>query len=760
MKDDFADEEEVQSFGYKRFGIQEGTECTKCKNDWALRAAIALLYVLCALLTIAVAVLGFKVVQKMDNVTQGMQNYGSKINASESDLKKLDNQAGEKSINATTEIKTFKSDLEALQNQLNDIAVRATRNRDMLDELQITGDDMHNGHVSLQNFLEGNAASLRGVNQTLASYSGMIENLQRDTARLQSEIQGQVKVQSQTQVSVSALNITQSQQRNILSTLQKTVEDTGQTVQKLKNDYQGLQQAARQNRADTEWLKEKVQNLQVLAANNSALARSNGEALDDLGAQLSTLASQIQNTSTLTEGHDQNLRELMDHQRDHDNTTSSKFDEMETRLDRHENDMDRVTGNVSFASQLLGAISADLNGLRSCAETVMRHTDLLAGLNESVTYAKADSQRLRAQQDELVARLDKEVGSMSQVMEEMKLVDSRHSQLITNFTILQGPPGPRGPRGDRGPQGPVGTAGQKGDKGDKGMPGLVGPKGEKGATGPSGATGPKGAAGPRGLPGAKGSRGSGGRPGNPGDKGDPGAPGLPGRDGQSGMQGPPGPQGPSGQKGPTGIEGPRGSVGPIGPPGPPGLPGLPAPPPPPISKPPQPTQAPKPPQPSKPAEEPQGSISRQVQIPVATTQSPGCPPEFRKFGSSCYYFSSGAQRLNFDEANQFCTNTSSHMLIINDNEEQQFVRNAIAGNGYFWLGLTDRETENIWKWVDGTLPVFKKWKLGQPDNWTHGHEDGEDCAGLIHDANWNDFYCTDRIGFICERPSDLEVPVL
>lgn len=41
-------------------GIQEGTECTKCKNDWALRAAIALLYVLCALLTIAVAILGYK----------------------------------------------------------------------------------------------------------------------------------------------------------------------------------------------------------------------------------------------------------------------------------------------------------------------------------------------------------------------------------------------------------------------------------------------------------------------------------------------------------------------------------------------------------------------------------------------------------------------------------------------------------------------------------------------------------------------------
>ncbi|XP_041658769.1 collectin-12 [Cheilinus undulatus] len=769
MKDDFADEEEVQSFGYKRFGIQEGTECTKCKNDWALRAAIALLYVLCALLTIAVAVLGYKVVERMDNVTEGMQNYGGKIDAVETDLKKLGYQTGEKSVNATSAIKTFKSDLEALQHQLNDIATRATKNRDMLDELRITGDDMQNGHVSLQSFLQGSAASLRGVNQTLATYGSMIDNLQTDTAWLQSEIQTQVKEQSQTQVTVSALNITQAQQRNLLSTLQKTVEDASQAVQKLKNDYQGLQQTARQARVDTEWLKEKVLNLQVLAANNSALARTNSEALDDLGAQLSTLASQIQNTSALTEGHDQSLREMMDHQRDHDNTTSSKFDEMEARLDRQENDMDRVTGNVSFASQLLGSISTDLNGLRSCAETVLRHSDLLLGLNNSVTEARAESQDLRAQQDELTARLDKEVRNLSMVMEEMKVVDSKHSQLITNFTILQGPPGPRGAKGDKGPQGPVGQSGQKGDKGDKGALGPVGPKGDKGAIGPPGAPGPKGGAGVRGLPGAKGSRGSGGRPGTPGEKGDPGAPGLSGLDGLPGMPGPEGPQGPRGVPGPAGVEGPRGPVGPIGPAGPPGLPGLPAPVPPPPSKAPLrplPTQPPKvpvepkPPQPPKPADNPQESTSPQVQPPVAPTPVPGCPPLFKRFGDSCYYFSSGPQRLNFDESFQFCSNISSHMLIINDNEEQTFVRNAIAGKGYFWLGLTDREEENVWKWVDGTIPVFKKWKPGQPDNWTHGHEDGEDCAGLVHNANWNDFYCTDRIGFICERASVLTPPVL
>lgn len=53
----------IKSCGFlysSRTGIQEGTQCTKCKNEWALKTSIALLYVLCTLLTIAVAVLGYK----------------------------------------------------------------------------------------------------------------------------------------------------------------------------------------------------------------------------------------------------------------------------------------------------------------------------------------------------------------------------------------------------------------------------------------------------------------------------------------------------------------------------------------------------------------------------------------------------------------------------------------------------------------------------------------------------------------------------
>lgn len=738
MKDDFNDEEEVQSFGYKRFGIQEGSECTKCKNDWALRVAIALLYVLCALLTIAVAVLGYKVVQRMDNVTEGMENYGGKIMAVETDLKKLDDQTGEKSENATSELLTFKMEIQTFQNQLNEVTLRASSNRAALDELQLAGDDVQSGHLSLRDLLESNANVISKVNRTLNTYSGVIDVLKTDTAQLQVNLQEQSSKQIQTTQNLSTLNFTQTQQRSLISSLQRSVEDTSQAVQKLKNDYQSLQQVARQTKADADWLREKVQNLQALAANNSALTRSNSDALEDVTSQLNSLTEQVQNASALADGHDQSLRELMDQQRDCENATSIKFDSLETRLDRNEGEMDRITGNVSFATQLLGAISVDLNGLRTCAETVTQHSDLLSGLNNSVAETRADSAELKSQQEELAARLDKEVTSLSVVMEEMKLVDSKHSQLITNFTILQGPPGPRGPRGDKGSQGLAGKPGQKGESGEKGVPGLPGPKGEKGPAGPPGVPGFKGSPGSRGSTGPKGSRGSGGRAGLPGEKGDPGTPGLTGRDGQPGPQGPQGPQGLRGPAGPAGPEGARGPVGPIGPPGPPGLPGLPAP-------------------VVVPQVDPQGFVNRQVALP---TSAPGCPPRWKSFRDTCYYFSVPTENLNFDETKQRCSNMSSSMLIINDEDEQLWIKRQISGKGYFWLGLTDSAEENIWRWVDGNLPNYSKWKPGQPDNWSHGHAEGEDCAGLIHEALWNDFFCTERIGFICERINETKVPVL
>ncbi|XP_040921945.1 collectin-12-like isoform X2 [Toxotes jaculatrix] len=730
MKDDFADEEEVQSFGYKRFGIQEGTQCTKCKNEWALKTSIALLYVLCTLLTIAVAVLGYKVVQRVDSVSEGIANYGGKIMAVETDLKKLDDQTGEKSENTTTEIKTFKNNIWNLQRQLSAVEERIHNDQVKLSQLQNIGSDIQSSQGSIQGLLDTNTATLRFVNGTLQSYGSVIEGLQDDTARLQRELQQQVKLQNEALLSISSLNLTQAQQRGLIAALQRSVDDTSQAIQKMRNDFQSLEQTARQTRSDTEWLRRRVENLQILASNASALAKANNDSLEEVGSQLTFMTNQLQNTSSLADAHDQTLREIMDQQRDFGNITSTKFDRLEVRLDETEQSMDRVTGNISFTTQLLGAINLNLNELRTCSETVGRHSDFLLNLNSSMTDVRTDTASLSSQQKELAARLDKEVTNLSIVMEEMKLVDTKHSQLITNFTILQGPPGPRGPRGDKGPQGPSGQSGQKGEKGEKGAPGIRGPRGEQGIPGPPGLPGLKGLPGASGSPGSKGSRGSGGRAGPPGAKGEPGIAGLPGRDGQPGPQGAQGPPGIRGSVGPAGEQGPRGLPGPVGPPGPPGPPG----------------------QPGIPVRGQAISfspVSLQDEAIAPTLWAPGCPVEWVNYREKCYFFSKDLH--SFDDAKTTCESKSASLLIVSDMEEQKWLKKQIFGKGYFWMGLTDKEEENVWRWLDGTEPAFTKWKPGQPDNWGHGHGTGEDCAGLIHEGLWNDFFCEDLISYICEK---------
>ncbi|XP_013876584.1 C-type lectin domain family 4 member K [Austrofundulus limnaeus] len=76
---------------------------------------------------------------------------------------------------------------------------------------------------------------------------------------------------------------------------------------------------------------------------------------------------------------------------------------------------------------------------------------------------------------------------------------------------------------------------------------------------------------------------------------------------------------------------------------------------------------------------------------------------------------------------------------------------------WFWIGLTDSETEGSWLWVDRS-PLDKSfWINGEPNNMGNP-PDGEDCAALKVDRadgdlqTWNDFPCSYAARIICEKP--------
>lgn len=721
--------------GYKRFGIQEGPQCNRCRNNWALKLSILLLYVLCAMLTITVAILGYKVVQRMDTVTEGMEtsqkSYTDKLTAVETDLKKLDDQSGMKDQSTSSELTKFKTDIQVLQNQLNGIADNASKNRVALDKLQETELSMTTNHNSLKNLLDGNSKSIRAINQTLLTYSGYINNMEQNTGKLQKDLEKQTKSQSIAVLNLSQINQTQIRQRDLFSSLQKSVDDTSQAIQKVRNDWQALQYTVFQAQKDTDWLKEKIQYLQLQAVNNSIMVTGNSDTLEDMNHQLNSLSSQMANISFMANIHEESLKDLQQYQKAHENKTATSFEQLEARMDINERDIGSIIGNISWTVQHLRSLTNDLNGIKTmCTNTLSLHTDELVILTTNLNSINMDSSLIKAQQSVMKAKLDFEVGNLSMIMEEMKLVDKKHAQLIQNFTILQGPPGPKGPKGDKGFPGPLGTKGAKGQKGDLGEEGVPGQMGPKGARGVPGSKGDKGNQGYRGAP-MKGQKGANGRPGAQGAKG---SQGPPGQDGKLGLLGPPGEKGQPGAAGNRGPPGPPGPGGPQGPPGPKGPSGV-----------------------IKPVglvgqvSHPYGLVGqRNLPLPVSPYPN-GCPSTWRRFKEKCYYFSTDL--VEFAEGNNLCKIMSSNMIIINNQEEQQWVSKQMNGMNFYWIGLSDTEEHNVWRWVDGTIAQYTNWKQGQPDNWKEERLT-EDCAGLANSALWNDFFCTDTNRVICEKNVD------
>uniref|UniRef100_A0A8C1ZBL3 C-type lectin domain-containing protein n=2 Tax=Cyprinus carpio TaxID=7962 RepID=A0A8C1ZBL3_CYPCA len=122
-----------------------------------------------------------------------------------------------------------------------------------------------------------------------------------------------------------------------------------------------------------------------------------------------------------------------------------------------------------------------------------------------------------------------------------------------------------------------------------------------------------------------------------------------------------------------------------------------------------------------------------------------CVDGWKCHQSSLYFISS--EKKSWTESRRYCRERAADLIIINNTEEQEFVKNISGGSGYFWIGLTDIEVEGRWKWVDGSTLTSGFWESGQPNNY-QGKE--EDCA-LNHSPGWADFPCDDMYKWICEK---------
>ncbi|XP_023286613.1 CD209 antigen-like protein E [Seriola lalandi dorsalis] len=134
-------------------------------------------------------------------------------------------------------------------------------------------------------------------------------------------------------------------------------------------------------------------------------------------------------------------------------------------------------------------------------------------------------------------------------------------------------------------------------------------------------------------------------------------------------------------------------------------------------------------------------------------QKKTCPAGWRMFSGTCYLLS--IQSASWEKAREDCRARGADLVIIDSLKEQEFLTKDIIKQES-WIGLTDRNHEKTWKWIDGTPLTLKFWQKGQPDKGNGSPKWGEeDCAviqpGMKADENWNDLRCDAFRPWICGK---------
>ncbi len=110
------------------------------------------------------------------------------------------------------------------------------------------------------------------------------------------------------------------------------------------------------------------------------------------------------------------------------------------------------------------------------------------------------------------------------------------------------------------------------------------------------------------------------------------------------------------------------------------------------------------------------------------------------FYNKCLRFFSIA--LSFTAAQAACVSYGGHLVTIATNDENRFVSNLTGGRAS-WIGLNDIVQENVWTWMDSSVPSdISIWNPGLVSNAAD-----RDCVQIS--TTWTAVSCSTPLPFVC-----------
>ncbi|XP_039373246.1 killer cell lectin-like receptor subfamily F member 1 isoform X1 [Mauremys reevesii] len=146
-------------------------------------------------------------------------------------------------------------------------------------------------------------------------------------------------------------------------------------------------------------------------------------------------------------------------------------------------------------------------------------------------------------------------------------------------------------------------------------------------------------------------------------------------------------------------------------------------------------------------------VSRLKQSLCHSAQSPSadgsscklCPMDWLSRRGKCYWFSKDSK--NWTESRADCSAKSSRKLVLQDQEEMEFIQNVTQGKYYVWLGLSVPSAEKDWTWVDNSVLDQTLFPVTSPT-------DVNSC-GVIKGNRIHSETCSAEFKWICQKEAVL-----
>ncbi|XP_029111126.1 C-type lectin domain family 4 member M-like isoform X1 [Scleropages formosus] len=121
-----------------------------------------------------------------------------------------------------------------------------------------------------------------------------------------------------------------------------------------------------------------------------------------------------------------------------------------------------------------------------------------------------------------------------------------------------------------------------------------------------------------------------------------------------------------------------------------------------------------------------------------------CPHGWKNFNSKCYYISK-LEYGTWTQSKDYCTTHRAHLVIIDDEDEKNFINKHITRD--YWIGLYREARMSAWTWVDNTpLGENRFWQKGQPGNLYYY---SKECV-ISNAAGWKKESCYSHNFWVCE----------